>query len=389
MTFLNQNRGYADQQVGFEVEVSPIQLPQGDYKNKTELARIKKNGVKLITLVTDGGIGSNKPYIEFVSEPQKTQEGIKNFLNIINDILSSVKTSTKKLSQLLDVPALRGFEVEYSNGVTADLPLKVLPGVKVNPNSIHINLDVPFNKLKNFANSSLYENGTTDDKKSTSFKHAYILAEKIFHGYPDTIKSLFALFLYQNIVYIKNSIKKEPKREPRITNYKNYIEEVINDANGRVINDVAKEKFNVLFKVSKADIIHEVFSAEELGILLDMQYGELERTLKSIINLYGNGNDKYSAESLYQILINNANEKMDNSDICYYDEPRISGLIRPKKMEVQRVPSDYYIVAEIRNKTTYNEQLRKIFNKDYQPDFKTKRDIFIKDFCEFVKAFTK
>lgn len=389
MTFLNQNPEYTDQQVGFEVEVSPIQLPKCNFNNKTELARIKKNGVKLITLVTDGRNGSGDLYIEFVSVPQKTQEGIKNFLNIINDILSSVKTSTNKLSQLLDIPALRGFEVEYLNGVTKELPLKVLPGVKVNPNSIHINLDVPFNKLKNFANSSLYENETTDDIKSASFKHAYKLAEKVFRDYPDTIKSLFALFLYQNIVYIKAGIKKETEKLPCNFNYKNHVEKVKRDVKGRVIIDVAKEKFNVLFKVSKADIIREVFSAEELGILLNMQYGELEKTLKSIINLHSNGTDKYSAESLYQILINNANEKRDNSDICYYDEPRISGLIRPKKMEVQRVPSDYYIVAEIRNMTTFNEQLKKIFIKDYQPDFKAKRDTFVEDFCKFVKAFTK
>lgn len=414
MTYINEK--YKDQKVGFEVEVSSLKFEEKNLKNKTEVAYLKNRATNtpFLKIVVEGVNGSDKPYVEIVSEPLNTRDDIKTFFELVNKMISPIYKG-KKIS-LTDFLGAAGKSYKVDCKKDYELNCEATGGY-ANASNLHINLDVPFEKLNMLANSTLYSAVT--DIERTPLKYAYCLVNKNFLSddktkkfYSKRIKTLLMLFFYQNIVYITNNLPVERVALDSGYSYKNYVEPVKREASGRKMFDVKKLKFDVLFKVSKADIIRLVLSDEESESLIEeesstkkdesspnedkslkkMEYKVIERELEKIKSLRSSNTVKYDEKSISRILEDNANSRILEGNAksrqseglrYFYDEPRISGLFKPRKIagQEEKTPPEYYIVAELRE-TNLNGKAKDVF--EHGCNFEVKFADFAQEFYDFV-----
>ncbi|MCM1437639.1 MAG: hypothetical protein NC131_00305 [Roseburia sp.] len=413
MANINSKDIYSDQSVGFEIETSFIRFKKKKFKNKEVIANIKNSDGygNYITVVAEGEEGSDKTYLEFVSKPLRTQEGIKNLFDLLRQVISGAKTNST-LSDVLKVFKDKNYSIEYPLQDNKELLMEVLSDKDKKPNSIHINLDVPFNKLNNFAKNCPHK---TDSENSADLKKMNLFPLEIAHDKVRTefvneskgIKLLLILFFYQEIVYAVSGMSKDTVPLKKCYPYKEYKEIIKRDTNGRDMSDIAKLKFDVLFKVSKADIIRLILKADECEKLIckiekksnDKNYKANRNVLTHARDIVDNinilsGRININSDKRCEILRKNAESKKaesENADnvLYYYDEPRISGLLLPKKIEKSKAPNDYYIVAELRD-TYLSDKAKDVFSPENSPENNFDKAVkdFIKQFCNFVDAIT-
>ncbi|MDE7086860.1 MAG: hypothetical protein K2O67_01575, partial [Clostridia bacterium] len=285
------------------------------------------------------------------------------------------------------------FNVEFAHKAYPNLNIEIDLKGGGDPNSIHINLDVPFIKLSKLANSSLYSNfdiskpldGILTDRNlrdCAPLKYAYGIVKtcKEFQSFIPKLKQMMMLFFYQNTVYIQEDIQKETVEFPVEDTFKDYVENM----QGRAA--VGKLKFDVLFKVGKADIMHTILTpADNRQLVNDTVRTKIADILKKIAVLSSaksNNPNGFPAEKYCECLYANA-----LNDGYYYDEPRISGLIRPREIGKKK-ENGYYVVAELRT-TALNNAAKNVYSQSYTEDmFKTRLSGFIKELCGFVKELT-
>ncbi len=428
---------YKDQTVGFEVEMSRFRIEKKDLENKKPLMKvyIKDNSSSKLffKIVSEGANGSDNPYFEIVSKPYSTEEEIKSFFDAVFAICNAVKQQENgnTVSKLFDSikSGLESMRTKLCNKRLVCRPLyddvkdcKLIKGIaNTYTNSIHINVLLPFAKIRGLADCGFYN----DNNNPQLFQLPYVckLVEEKFSEFVDTseesntsnqtkkkqvseeLKSLLMLFFYQHAVYVKEHLKYETVErdinmlyesektdesennneteepgEPK----KNSKTEEPNSNNGTGNSNKDnnnKLKFDILFKVSKADIIDKVLKNEggnDYKVLLD--YNKIKENLKSIKNLI-DVSSPLNVENCCKVLLNNVRRKFGNNTSVTddkkkytYDEPRISGLIRPKEIAGAK---GYFVVAEIRTdrlfSTYLNSDLKKAINnfdpnknKEYQ-----------------------
>lgn len=403
MTYINEK--YKDQKVGFEVEVSSLKFEGINLKNKTEVAYLKNRATNtpFLKIVVEGVNGGDKPYVEIVSEPLNTRDDIETFFKLVNKMISPI-CKGKKIS-LTDFLGAAGKSYKVDCKKDYELNCVNPSDGYANASNLHINLDVPFEKLNMLANSTLFPGEA--HIKYQPLKYAYSLVKENFSGrtgsgtksntkpntkpskpdatksvsYPKRINTLLMLFFYQNIVYMSNSLPIERVELDSGYSYKNYVEPIQRDASGREMFDVKKLKFDILFKVSKADIIRYVLSDEENKLLSNMNYEKIENVLKNIINSCAVGEGRYDKKSICKILKDNAESRKSYGNRYFYDEPRISGLFKPRKMAEPKTPFDYNIVAELRE-TNLNGKAKDVF--EHGCNFEVKFADFAQEFYDFV-----
>lgn len=418
MTYINEK--YKDQKVGFEVEVSSLKFEEKNLKNKTEVAYLKNRATNtpFLKIVVEGVNGSDKPYVEIVSEPLNTRDDIKTFFELVNKMISPIYKG-KKIS-LTDFLGAAGKSYKVDCKKDYELNCEATGGY-ANASNLHINLDVPFEKLNMLANSTLFPGEA--HIKYQPLKYAYSLVKENFSGrtdsgtkldtkpntkpsksdakesvsYPKRINTLLMLFFYQNIVYMSNRLPIERVELDSGYLYKNYVEPIQKDASGREMFDVKKLKFDVLFKVSKADIIRLVLSKEESEFLIKegkspdqksdkpekLDYKKIKNEVTKIIDSCVTVKSQYDEKSICKILEDNAKSRQSKGSRYFYDEPRISGLFKPRKIagQEEKTPPEYYIVAELRE-TNLNGKAKDVF--EHGCNFEVKFADFAQEFYDFV-----
>lgn len=325
-----------DQSVGFEVEIQNLQLCQGPKKNKVLLAKsIQTQSEKPgFSLVTDGAGGANTVYIEVVSEPMTTQKDILKYCETIRRICSIGKKNGKTPLPDYFNPTLTMEYTQASNNYKL-----TFPSSKILPSNDHINLAVPFNAIggPEFAQTKLFTNENKDNNPALcpfSAAQEYAQKYKTTFGASETLVSLLTLFFYQQIVLINAKIF--------ITPY---------TANAQPAENLAKTRFPVLFKVSKADIIKTVLSDAERSKLGDNKLlGKIQADLSNIATRVGTVSvpTDYTQKATEVLRVNATTPE------TLFDEPRLSGVIAPYPMATN---AGYYVVAEAR-KTPLNELMK-------------------------------
>lgn len=311
-------------------------LCQGPKKNKVLLAKsIQTQSEKPgFSLVTDGAGGANTVYIEVVSEPMKTQKNVLDYFETIHRICSIGKK--RGPIALLDYfnPT---FTLEYTQ--EANCYELSFPSAKILPSNDHINLDIPFNAIggPKFAQTKLFTNenkNTNPALRPFSAAQEYAQKYKTAFGASETLVSLLTMFFYQQIVLINAKIF--------ITPYA---------ANKQPAENLAKTRFPVLFKVSKADIIKTVLSdAERSKLGNDELLTKIQADLSNIATRVGTVSVPHGyTQKATEVLSVNATTPETS-----FDEPRLSGVIAPYPMATN---AGYYVVAEAR-KTPLNELMK-------------------------------
>lgn len=325
-----------DQSVGFEVEIQNLQLCQGPKKNKVLLAKsIQTQSEKPgFSLVTDGAGGANTVYIEVVSEPMKTQKNVLDYFETIHRICS-----IGKKRGLIALPDYFNptFTLEYTQ--EANCYELSFPSAKILPSNDHINLDIPFNAIggPKFAQTKLFTNenkNTNPALRPFSAAQEYAQKYKTAFGASETLVSLLTMFFYQQIVLINAKIF--------ITPYA---------ANKQPAENLAKTRFPVLFKVSKADIIKTVLSdAERSKLGNDELLTKIQADLSNIATRVGTVSvpTDYTKKATEVLSVNATTPE------TLFDEPRLSGVIAPHPMAAG---AGYYVVAEAR-KTPLNDLMK-------------------------------
>ncbi len=429
MTYLTK---YKEQNVGFEVEMSRFQIDIKDLENKKPLMKvyIKDNSSSKLffKIVSEGAKTSVKPYFEIVSEPYSTEEEIKSFFDAVFAICNAVKQyeNGNTVSKLFDSikSALESMRTKLCNKRLVCGPLydkvkdcKLFKGTGTSDtytNSIHINVAVPFTKIRGLADCGFYNGKENpqlfqlpyvcklveekfseiidDSKKISESGKSGKNREKDSEKVSEELKSLLVLFYYQLAVYVKERLKYETVE--RDINMLYESEKTDESENNSETEEPKKENhnklnFDILFKVSKADIIDKVLKNEggnDYKVLLD--YNKIKENLKRIKNLI-DVSSPLNVEKCCKVLLDNARRKFgnntpvtDDKKIYTYDEPRISGLIRPKKIDGK---DDYYVVAEIRTdrlfSTYLNRDLKEVinsFDKNKNTEYQDGIDNFIK-----------
>lgn len=325
-----------DQSVGFEVEIQNLQLCQGPTQNKVLLAQSSqtRNEKPAFSLVTDGAGGANTVYIEVVSAPMTTQDDILDYFETIRHICSlGKKRGTIALPDYFNPT----FTLEYTQ--EANRYELSFPSAKILPSNDHINLAVPFNAIggPKFAQTKLFTNENKDNNPALcpfSAAQEYAQKYKTTFGASETLVSLLTLFFYQQIVLINAKIF--------ITPYA---------ANEQPAENLAKTRFPVLFKVSKADIIKTVLSDAERSKLGDNKLlKKIQADLSNIATRVGTVSVPHGyTQKATEVLSVNATTPETS-----FDEPRLSGVIAPYPMATN---AGYYVVAEAR-KTPLNELMK-------------------------------
>lgn len=387
---MTQFATYADQTVGFETEIQNFQLDTR-LQNKTEIVRIYSiddgNKKPFMKLVSEGADTIKTSYVEIVSEPYSVQEKVELYFKAIKIICNNLD----KRNELGKDKSLKNFFEKIRGNfdklrLTFEFVSREIENYKLQmPNNtqncvsnIHINVALPFKKLLAFAKCGLFPEG---DIRTAVFPYVCKQVEEKFGEYQQNLKSLLALHLYQYAVYSKLSLEQTKIYLKVNEPYKNVKD-----------NNSNKLSFNVLFKVSKADIIRNVLSEEECEKLSENAVRtKICNLLENNETLFGVPRKKISDKKEYYCgaLCDNARRRLENRDEFIYDEPRISGLLPTVKMENG---DDYYIVAEIRKKEglslkitdNFKNALNDNIGKD-ESTFSGAIAIVVKSLSDFIK----
>lgn len=238
------------------------------------------------------------------------------------------------------------------------------PGSKILPGNDYINLTVPFNAIggPEFAQTKLFTNenkNTNPVLRPFSAAQEYAQKYKTTFGASETLVSLLTMFFYQQIVLINAKIFIIPYA-----------------ANERPAENLAKTRFPVLFKVSKADIIKTVLSdAERSKLGNDELLKKIQADLSNIATRVGTVSvpPGYTQKATEVLSVNATSSR------TLFDEPRLSGVIAPRPIKAS---TGYYVVAEAR-KTQLNDLMKQALCDSQKV---TPQDFLMELQCFFTKT---
>lgn len=246
---------------GFEVEIGGMQFRNG-FTNCMKLAVFHRGENEFFRIETEGGkvLGGQSAYPEIISAAFGTKTEIRTFFEVIRKFCMDAGERTFEGS-LAKLEKYAGSRATEKPGET----LNYYSVVRAKNPSVQTNLNIPY--------SALYHLDLGDDfEKAKAIANEMITSYKpgLEDGLKKKLLSFFAQLAYQTYVYTKNKIIPTEFYYPVCCINEEILDDVESHTEAKTGTKASNAKlaFDVLIKTSQAEVLKELFTETERGILL-------------------------------------------------------------------------------------------------------------------------